>query len=91
MRYENSFVTTIKEAIEYYEENEPKGEFVLVVKGKDESELKEEEIRSWDQVSLEDHMKMYLDKGMNKKEAMKAVASDRGVSKRDIYKLLIEE
>lgn len=90
-RYENIFVTTIKEAIEYYEENEPKGEFVLVVKGKDESELKEEEIRSWDEVSLEDHMKIYLDKGMNKKEAMKAVAGDRGVSKRDIYKLLIEE
>lgn len=90
-RYENIFVTTIKEAMEYYEENEPKGEFVLVVKGKDESELKEEEIRSWDEVSLEDHMKIYLDKGMNKKEAMKAVAGDRGVSKRDIYKLLIEE
>lgn len=90
-RCENIFVTTIKEAMEYYEENEPKGEFVLVVKGKDESELKEEEIRSWDEVSLEDHMKIYLDKGMNKKEAMKAVAGDRGVSKRDIYKLLIEE
>lgn len=89
-RYENVFNTTIEEALDYYKENDPKGEFVLVMEGRPEEELEEESIRQWDNVSLTEHMQIYQDKGMPKKEAMKAVAADRGVSKRDIYQQLLE-
>jgi len=88
-RYEHVFYTTIDEAIAYYEENAPKGEFVLVIEGRSCEELKEEEIRQWDQISLDEHMKLYLQKGMSKKEAMKSVAADRGISKRDVYQQLL--
>lgn len=88
-RYENNFRTTISEAIAYYNENDPKGEYVLVIEGRSIDELEEEEIRQWDQVSLEEHMNIYLNKGMSKKEAMKAVASDRGISKREVYQQLL--
>lgn len=88
-RYENNFRTTIQEAIAYYEENEPKGEFVLVIEGRSETELQEEEIRKWDEVTLEEHMEIYLNKGLSKKDAMKAVAGDRGMSKRDVYQQLL--
>lgn len=89
-RYENNFCTTIRGAIEYYESNDPKGEFVLVIEGRDSKELQEEAIQKWDEVSLEDHMEIYLNKGMSKKEAMKAVALDRGITKRDVYQKLLE-
>ena len=75
--------------MEYYEENDPKGEFVLVIEGRSEAELQEEEMQKWDSISLEEHMNIYLNKGMSKKEAMKAVASDRGISKRDVYQQLL--
>lgn len=88
-RYENNFRTTLEEAMKYYEENDPKGEFVLVIEGRSEVELQEEEIQKWDSITLEEHMNIYLDKGMTKKEAMKAVALDRGISKRDVYQQLL--
>lgn len=88
-RYENNFRTTIEEAMDYYEENDPKGEFVLVIEGRSEVELQEEEMQKWDSITIEEHMNIYLDKGMSKKEAMKAVASDRGISKRDVYQQLL--
>lgn len=88
-RYENNFRTTINEAIEYYKENDPKGEFVLIIQGRSEEELNEEEIEKWNQISLEAHMELYMKKGMSKKEAMKAVATDRGISKRDVYQQLL--
>lgn len=90
-RYENNFRTTIEEAIAYYEENDPKGEFVLIIEGRSKEELEQEEIKQWDEISLKDHMEIYLNKGMSKKEAMKAVASDRGISKRDVYQQLLNE
>ena len=89
-RYENNFRTSIQQAIAYYEENDPKGEFVLVIEGRSEAELQEEEIQKWDQIALEEHMELYLNKGMSKKEAMKAVASDRGISKREVYQQLLD-
>lgn len=88
-RYENNFRTTIEEAMAYYEENDPKGEFVLVIEGRSEIELQEEAIHQWDEISLEDHMEIYLEKGMSKKEAMKAVATDRGITKREVYQQLL--
>lgn len=88
-KYEDAVQTTIARAIEFYEENTPKGEFVLVIAGKKISEIKEEEMQKWESMSIEEHMELYMNKGISKKDAMKLVAKDRGVSKRDIYNQLI--
>ena len=90
-KYEESFLTTLKEAREKYEAEEPRGEFVLVIEGKDQEALDQEERQKWEDMSLENHMKIYLDEGLDKKAAMKKVAKDRGVSKRDIYNQLVQE
>lgn len=90
-KYEESFLTTLKDAREKYEAEEPRGEFVLVIEGKDQEALDQEERQKWEDMSLENHMKIYLDEGLDKKAAMKKVAKDRGVSKRDIYNQLVQE
>lgn len=90
-KHETAFLTSLKEAVRYYEDEEPKGECVLVIDGLKAEELAEKEREKYADLSLNDHMKLYLDKGMDKKEAMKAVAADRGVSKREIYQLLLSE
>lgn len=90
-RYENSMVTTLGEACEYFEVNEPRGEYVLVIAGKSREELKKQEQEKWMTMSEKEHVEMYISQGMDKKEAMKAAAKDRGVSKRDIYNKLLED
>lgn len=90
-KHETAFVTTFGDAISYYEENEPKGECVLVIEGKSRAQIIEEEQNKWEQMSVPEHMDYYLEQGMQKKDAMKAVAKDRGVAKRDIYKALLDE
>ena len=90
-RYENVFLTTFEEACAYYDNNEPKGEYVLIIQGKSREIIKQEEVKTWEAMTIEEHMKVYTDKGMDKKEAMKAVAKDRGVSKRDIYNELLKQ
>lgn len=89
-RHETVFLTTIEEAVAYYEANEPKGECVLVIEGKSADELIKEEQAQWEELSVAEHVDMYMRKGMSKKEAMKQAAKDRGVSKRDIYQRLLE-
>ena len=89
-KHESVLQMTIGEALLYYEDNEPKGEFVLVLDGADEKEQKRQEQEQWKKMSLEEHMDVYMEQGMAKKEAMKAVAKDRGVSKRDIYAQLLK-
>lgn len=89
-RYEEAFCTTFEEALNRYEEEEPKGECVIVIQGKSVEELKKEQIESWEELSLEEHMERYTGQGMDRKEAMKAVAKDRGVSKREVYQGLLE-
>ncbi len=84
-RYENVFLTTFDEAGRYYETNEPKGEYVLVIEGKSRSELAKEQQAQWEDMSVTRHVDMYIASGMDKKEAIKTVAKDRGVPKRDIY------
>lgn len=88
-RYENTFLTTVGEAAAFYEENEPRGEYVLVIEGKSRKEIKSEQQAQWEAMSVEAHVEMYIKQGMDKKEAMKAAAKDRGVSKRDIYQALL--
>lgn len=84
-RYENAMPTTFADAITYYEENEPKGEFVLVIEGRSYEEIDEENKQEWLSMSVEEHMGYYEKQGISHKDAMKMVAKDRGVSKRDIY------
>ena len=79
----------LKGAIAYYEENEPKGEYVLVLEGADRKELVLEAQQDWEKIPLEKHMSIYLEEGLSKKEAMKKVAEDRGISKRDVYQALL--
>ena len=87
--HENVFLTNFLEALAYYEENEPRGEYVLVIEGKKIEELKKEKEASFNEMDINEHMKFYMDKGMDKKEAMKAVAVDRGIPKREVYKMLL--
>lgn len=90
-RYENAMLTTFEEALTFYETTPPRGEYVLVIEGRDRGQMKLEQQQQWDAMSIPDHVQMYLDQGMDKKEAMKAAAKDRGVSKRDIYQQLLEQ
>lgn len=88
-KHETAFVSTIEDILNYYETQEPKGECVLVIAGKSRQELEQEARARFDEMTIEEHMDLYLGQGMDKKEAMKAVAKDRGVSKRDIYQALL--
>ena len=88
-KHETAFLTTIEEAISYYQEQEPKGECVLVIEGRSREEIEQEEISKWEGISIEEHMALYTDQGIEKKEAMKKVAKDRGISKRDVYQELL--
>lgn len=87
-KFEFVHKTILSEAITYFKEIEPKGEFVLVLAGKDIKSLQEEEQKTWEEMSISEHMAIYTDKGIDEKTAMKQVAKDRGVSKRDIYAYL---
>lgn len=87
-RFETVMPTTLKKALAFYEEEEPRGEYVLVVEGKSLAEKRRESIASWESMSIEEHMSYYENQGMDNKSAMKAVAKDRGVGKREIYSYL---
>ena len=90
-RYEEKTITTIAESLAYYTENEPRGEYVLVVEGKTLGEVAREEQASWERMSLEEHMALYEEKGTPRKEAMRLVARDRGLSRREVYQALRSE
>ena len=90
-RHEEKIRLTLAEAIDYYQDNEPRGEYVLVIAGKSRQEQEEETHAKWEEFTVVEHLQIYLDKGMEKKDAMKAVAKDRGVGKREVYKALLEE
>ncbi|MCI6859374.1 MAG: 16S rRNA (cytidine(1402)-2'-O)-methyltransferase [Eubacterium sp.] len=90
-RYEKKKKATLDEMIAFYEEEEPKGEYVLIFEGKDPREIKEEKQEEWKLISISEHMKKYMEEGMDKKSAMKQVAKDRGVSKREIYQQLLDD
>ena len=87
-RFETVMPTTISAALSFYQEEEPRGEYVLVVEGKSLEQKRKEAIASWESMSIEEHMAHYEGQGMDAKNAMKAVAKDRGVGKREIYQYL---
>lgn len=88
-KFETILPTTFDDALKMYEQEEPRGEYVLVIEGRTFEMLEKEKQDSFEEMSIEEHMKIYEDKGMDRKEAMKAVAKDRGISKREVYDYLI--
>lgn len=90
-KHETAFQTTIEELIHYYGEEKPLGECVLVIQGKSRLEMEKEAQASWESIPIEEHMRQYEEKGISRKEAMKLVAKDRGMTKRDVYQYLINK
>ncbi|MCI9539041.1 MAG: 16S rRNA (cytidine(1402)-2'-O)-methyltransferase [Eubacterium sp.] len=88
-RHETVLQCSLAEAIHYFQENEPRGEFVLVLEGEDAAVLEQQEQKKWESIPLEEHMEQYLSQGMDRKEAMRAVAKDRGMTKNQVYKSLL--
>jgi len=88
-KHEEKMQTTFSQLLAYSETNEPRGEYVLIICGRDRAELVLEAQQQWDRMTIEEHMAYYENQGVDHKEAMKMVAKDRGVSKRDIYQALL--
>ena len=89
-KHETAFLTTLEDALEYYRQEDPRGECVIVMEGRSRREMIEEKQRAWEEMSLEEHMKIYEDQGIGRKDAMKMVAKDRGISKREVYQGLLD-
>ena len=87
-QYEEVIALTITGAMDHFEHTEPKGEMVIVIEGMSEEELLEDSVKKWSTMSIREHVDMYMDQGMSEKEAMKAAAADRGITKREIYEEL---
>ena len=90
-KHEEIISTTLKDACTFYENEKPRGEFVLVLEGRDREAYRREKASEFEKMTVPEHVKMYEDRGFDRKEAMKAAAADRGVSKRDIYSELLKE
>lgn len=89
-KHETAFLTTFEDALTTYETQDPRGECVIIIEGRTVQDLKEEQIRQWEQMTVQEHLDYYMGQGLEKKEAMKAVAKDRGISKRDVYQEILE-
>lgn len=90
-KFEEVRHSTLATEVDRLQTQEPRGEYVLVIQGKSFAEQKKESEENWQQLSIQEHMQHYLDAGVDKKEAMKKVAKDRGISKRDVYQALLDE
>ena len=90
-QFEEVLFMPLYEAVSYYQINEPRGEYVLVIEGRDRRDIKEEEKREWIDMPIEEHIKLYEEEGLDRKECMKKVARGRGMTKREVYNLLIKQ
>lgn len=90
-KHETVFRGSLLEAVSWYKENPPKGECVMVLEGRSREEMEQEARQQWEDMPLEAHMEHYMSQGIDKKEAMKLVAKDRGISKRDVYQALLKD
>ena len=88
-KYETVLLTSLEEAVSYYSEHDPKGEYVILLEGVSQEALAEEKRNDWLEMGMEDHLEYYMSQGNSKKEAMKLVAADRGITKRDVYQHFI--
>ena len=89
-KYEEAWQTTFTEALDCYKKEEPRGEYVLVIEGRNKEELQKEQQQSWQKMSVMQHVAYYEAQGWERKEAMKLAAKDRGISKREIYQALLK-
>lgn len=89
-KFEEVMPTTIQDARTIYGTDEPRGEYVLVVEGKSLAAFKKEQEQGWQEIPIEEHMKQYEAQGLERKEAMKKVAKDRGISRREVYQYLLD-
>lgn len=80
-KFETVFPTTLKQALAYYEENEPKGEYVLILEGKNREEIRQNEQAQWEKMTVQEHMAYYEEQGIDRKSAMKKVAKRQGCRK----------
>lgn len=87
-KFEEVMAMTIREALEHFENTEPKGEMVLIIEGMSREEAQAIALQKWEQMSIREHVDYYMAQGMDEKEAMKEAAKDRGISKRDVYRYL---
>lgn len=90
-KFEEVIRMLLPEAVDYYNNHEPKGEYVLIIEGKSFEDIEKEKQDDFLKMDLKDHMAMYENRGYDRKEAMKLVAKDRGLTKRDIYAQLLNE
>ncbi len=90
-RYEEVIRCSLFEAMERFQEEAPKGEFVVVIEGRDEQQLLDIEKDKYADISIEEHVERYIQNGLMKKEAIKKVAEDRGINKRDVYNLVMKK
>ena len=90
-KFETVTRSSLAELLAWHEEHEPRGEYVLVLAGRDPEDLKREQQNRWKDLSLEEHMNHYLKDGISRKEAMKKVAADRGMKKREVYQALLDQ
>lgn len=84
--YQEIYRGTLDEAMQYFTQNKPRGEFVLVLEGKRLEDIKEEKREQWINLSIEEHILKYVNSGMNKKEAIKLVAKERELPKNEVYR-----
>ena len=89
-KHESFLKTCIAEALNLYESEEPKGEYVLVIAGRSKEEILDEKKAMWENVPVREHLLKYINDGVSKKDAIKLVAEERGVSKKEIYKESID-
>ncbi len=89
-KHEEKMQTTFQDLLNYYSKQDPRGEYVLIICGKSREEIVRRQQESWESMTIEAHMELYESQGIDHKEAMKRVAKDRGVSKRDIYQQLLK-
>ena len=91
-KHESFMKTNLGQLISFFkeEENSPRGEYVLVIEGRSEESILEEEKAKWEDISIKDHLLSYIEQGMNKKEAVKQVTQDRGISRREVYAVSVE-
>lgn len=90
-KHEEVQKTTLEDVLLYYKDHEPRGEYVLIIAGRDRKEMEEQAREAWEELSFSEHMAIYEAKEIPRKEAMKLVAKDRGISKRDVYQALLSE
>ncbi|MDQ2086365.1 16S rRNA (cytidine(1402)-2'-O)-methyltransferase [Herbivorax sp. ANBcel31] len=89
-KYEEIIYLNLKDATLKYKDEKPRGEFVVVIEGADKDEILQRKKSKWEAVEIEEHYQVYISQGFEKKEAMKKVAEDRGISKRDVYNKLVK-